>query len=231
MRIDDVLATIDPILNGEGWDGQTSDWSPEQCGRVVQAIAEDWAALFVQPWSLAQQAAFVLAGAFHDTHMASSDVKEIALNGVCGDERFQIRLRRSTEGTLPPVPTLTGAGAQQAMVPNHSNMTASVSRLVSSPDTLLDASVALAWWTEVCTRWPSLPAKDAFKVAGAGLALWRACQSTGVLRAGAMFRRMRHPDASIDQELSVRVTIERDLPGSEEMLAASADGGAFLLNF
>lgn len=231
MNPEELLAEYVPGATSATWDGTTEGWSQAQRGALVEAIAGEWERLFGDPWSRAQQAAFVLAALFHDVHQENPAVTHIQMKSSSGDEVCQLNLRRSRTEQLPPIPSLNGAGAQVAGTPTHSNMTASVARMASPRSLVLDVESASRLLIEVQAQWPHLKPVLQFKAAAAWWALWRVLQVTGVLRGGALFRRLRHPEAASDAEGAVRVTFERDLPGSDEVLASALDGGAFLLNF
>lgn len=230
MTAEALLATLIPGETGLTWDGQHPDWTDAQCDELVSAIVNDLGEEFPDPWSMAQQAAFLLAAHFHETHPVSQKKASLNLTVTSVTEPFRLVLRRSGEGSLPPIPSQSGAGANQVSVLLGSTMVASAARLGATLLASQDKSLPPKVRACVEQEWPELSGRARFQVEAALLALWQGLQATGVLTGGAVFRYLRHPDAPVSSEGGVRLTFERSPVGAVEVLQNAPDGGAFLLN-
>lgn len=226
------VAPTHPEVTSAEWDGDVRPWSDADVALFLRSIAHDYLVDFGAGthWSLAgQQAAFVLASIYYNGHL---DVRtpewELGL-APDGLEGFAVRLRYSLMDHMPPLPALSGAGASQVAPTEESLMVASSARLPASFDALKLPDSLLARAVRQMMEMSGLTNRWGVMLAAAVFTLWRSCQYNGVVKGGAVFKQMSQPQAPEREPRSVRLVFERLGPEAETALAATPDGGAFLL--
>lgn len=221
-----------PEAGQADWSGDIRGWSDEHVAQFIRSIARDYLLDFGEGtrWSLAgQQAAFVLASLYYNGHPDLHTPEwELGLAPE-GLEGFSVRLRYSVQHQLPPVPLLSGAGANQVGATPESMIVASMARL-SAPFDVLDLPASLlARATRQLMDMSGLPNRWGVMLSGALFTLWRSCQYNGVVKGGAIFKQMTNPQAPDREPRQVRLGFERLGPEAEAALSAAIDGGAYLL--
>lgn len=213
------------------WNGDVSAWTDEDVASLVRAIAKDYLADFGEgyKWGPAgHQAAFMLCSLYYDLHEGQMPPWHLSLAPE-GIEGFDVSLRISRQMTLPPVPTLEGAGAMQVNSPDHSVMVASVARQAADFDALGLPAILLAQSTRQFIALTGLTDRRGVILSAALFTLWKACQFSGVVKGGAIFRNIQNPNQPEQPAQSVRLNFERTGPAAAAALLASVDGGAYLL--
>lgn len=221
-----------PQASDPQWDGDISDWSDEDVAGMLRSIAQDYLTDFGlgEHWHLvAQQAAFMLASLYYDLHEDPATPSWEVTVAPENLEGFSVSLVYSNQRKMPPVPSLSGAGASQVGLIPQSLMGASAARLLPPFDVFALPDVILARVAHQLIKSTGLKDRRPVMLAAAVLTLWRACQVTGVVTGGALFKQLRSPHLPDRSTQSVRVGFRRQSPAADQACSQSPDGGAFLL--
>jgi hypothetical protein len=222
-----------PEVHEPAWEGHILDWPAAHQAGFLRAIVKDYLADFSadQQWSeVAFQAAFMLAALYSDEVRTGARPAWTLTVGPLADEGFLVRLSQSRQGNVPPVPTVSGAGAMEIQLRRESVFTTSFARLAGALDLDTVADADLAQVLRSLSDQVSLTDARLVQLAGAMLALWKACQMTGPVTGGALFKAVRRPEVLETEAHTIRLRFERTGEAAETALEQAVDGGAILLS-
>lgn len=222
-----------PQVLDAGWSGDVTGWTDDQVTGLLRAVVQDYLADFGQghQWAdVAFQAAFMLSALYSDDVRSERRQAWTFYLSPWEGEGFEVRLSLSRQQHIPPVPTLSGAGASEVQLVPESVFANSVARLPGLADPLQASAADVARWFREVVQQLGLTDARAVQVAGALLALWRAAQVTGLVTGGSLYKKLRRPDLPEEAAHAVRLKFKRTGEAAEAALEQAVDGGAFLLH-
>lgn len=225
-----------------GWNGSWVTLSATDRGGLIRALMADYLRDMGQgtDWAAAgNRAQFVMASLYHDfAPLPEPGIKEVDWWLKCAfqPEGFEFTLRRPTPQTLPSLPPLALPELPDAIRPpleltpeGRSVLAYSAARSPARAPLELLADEDLSGIVETLGQVMRLEGREVLMFAAAMMVVWKACQVSGVVSGGALYRDVHNPSLPTVRRGDVRLAFARIGPEMTQAMEESPDGGAYLL--